>query len=271
MLADAVAAESYKFLRQRGGLFWGFCAVPLGMLVFRLAMDTWLGSSVRIEDGVDLGREILTGLNGGGSAFFHIFFIAGAVAIFSGEYRWETWRLLTPRNSRANLLGAKIIVYALACGLSLVALGLGQVLHACYAAMLGGGLTLPGANFPLVAAATFLVNWAELLVLGLFAGVVAIASRAMIGPLIAGICFSFAQLFSMIVVPPIDGRWRWLAAFPGRDSYLLRNWLTGDEIMQGLHVDPGIVLPAALFLLGWILLLGAAMLVRFQRQDLPRE
>jgi hypothetical protein len=28
MLADAAAAEAYKFLRQRGGLFWGFCAVP---------------------------------------------------------------------------------------------------------------------------------------------------------------------------------------------------------------------------------------------------
>jgi ABC-2 type transport system permease protein len=271
MLADALAAEAYKFLRQRGGLFWGFCAVPLGMLLVHFIGDTWMGRSVRLTDGIDLGRLILDGLNGGDSAFFHIFFIAGAVAIFSGEYRWETWRLLTPRNSRVNLFLAKVIVYATAAGLSLVALGLEYGLHGVYAGMLNGGLKLPGANFPLLALGIFLVNWAELLLLGLFAALIAVMSRAMIGPLIAGICFSFVQLFSMIPFPPWDGRLQYLAAFPGRAAYQLRYALTGEEIGPGMHVDLAIALPSALFLLAWILLLGAAALVRFQRQDLPRE
>ena len=271
MLADAVAAEAYKFLRQRGGLFWGFCAVPLGMLVFHLAMDTWMQGRVRFADAIDIGRQILQGLNGGGSAFFQIFFIAGAVAIFSGEYRFETWRLLTPRNSRFNLLSAKIIVYAAASGASLLALGLAYGLHGLYAGMLGGGLTWPAASFPLVALGIFLVNWAQLLVLGLFAALIAVASRAMIGPLIATIAFSFAQLFSMILFPPWDGRLELLAAFPGRAAYHLRALLTGDEIGPDLHADPALTLPAAFFLLGWIILLAAATLVRFQRQDLSRE
>lgn len=271
MLADAVAAEAYKFLRQRGGLFWGFCAVPLGMLVFHLGVDTWMSGRVRFSDAVDLGRQILEGLNGGSSAFFQIFFIAGAVAIFSGEYRYETWRLLTPRNSRINLLLAKFIVYAAASGLSLLALGLAYGLHGVYAGMLGGGLSWPPALFLPVGAGIFLVNWAQLLVLGLFAALVAVASRAMIGPLIAAISFSFAQLFSMIVFPPWDNRLHLLAAFPGRAVYHLRTWLTGEEMGPGIHADPGLVLPAALVLLGWIVLLGGAALARFQRQDLSRE
>ena len=70
MMADAIAAESYKFLRQRGGLFWGFCAVPLAMLAFHLGIDTWMHSRVPVPLRMDLGRQVLDGLNGGGSAFF---------------------------------------------------------------------------------------------------------------------------------------------------------------------------------------------------------
>jgi ABC-2 type transport system permease protein len=271
MLADAVAAESYKFLRQRGGLFWGFCAVPLGMLAFHLIGDTWLGRRIRLEGGVDLGRQILDGFNGGGSAFFQIFFIAGAVAIFSGEYRFETWRLLTPRNSRANLALAKMVVYAGGAAFSLLALGFVYGLHALYAGMLNGGLRLPGADFPLQATGIFLVNWAELLVLGLFAALIAIASRAMIGPLIATIAFSFAPLFSFIVFPPWDTRLHLLAAFPGRATFYLRTWITGQEIGPGFHAETAPALLSVLFLLGWIVLLAAAALLHFQRQDLTRE
>jgi hypothetical protein len=39
----------------------------------------------------------------------------------------------------------------------------------------------------------------------------------------------------------------------------------------GIMADPARVVPAAAFLAAWIALLGAAALVRFQRQDLPRE
>ncbi|HJR57604.1 MAG TPA: hypothetical protein VJ798_13590 [Rhizomicrobium sp.] len=273
MLADAVAAEAYKFLRQRGGLFWGFCAVPLGMLIFHLGVDTWMNSRISVPLHMDIGRQILNGLNGGGSAFFHIFFIAGATAIFSGEYRWETWRLLTPRNSRINLLAAKFMVYAIAAAISLLMLGVAYGVHGLYAGTLSGRITLPGADFPLLAAGTFLVNWAELLLLGAFTALVAVTTRANIGPLIAGICFSFAQSLasSPMVAPLWDNRLRWLALFPGRTTQYLRSLLGGEPIAPNLYSDPALLLPAILFLTGWILLLGGATLIRFQRQDLPRE
>ncbi len=271
MLADAVAAESYKFLRQRGGLFWGFCAVPLGMLLFNLMLDTWIGTRSALPVGLDLGRQVVQGLGLGGSAFFQIFFAAGAVSLFSGEYRWETWRLLTPRNSRANLMAAKFIVYAALTALSLLALGLGNALHTLYAGLLGAQVALPGGAFPLHALGTFLTSWAELLVLGAVAALLATATRAMIGPLIAAICFAFAQQMALMILGPADARLHWFAAFPGMSAWYVRAWITGEQIMPGVFAVASRALPGILFLLGWIALLGAAVLVRFQRQDLPRE
>ena len=62
MLADAVAAEFYKVLRQRGGLFWGFCAVPLGFLAFNLIFDTWVRSRIALPGALDMSRIVLDGL-----------------------------------------------------------------------------------------------------------------------------------------------------------------------------------------------------------------
>ena len=271
MLADAVAAEFYKFLRQKGGLFWGFCAVPLAVLLFNLGLDSWVASRSPLPVGLDLGNQVLRGVELGGNAIFQIFFIAGAVSLFAGEYRWETWRLLTPRNSRANLMLAKFTVYAVLAAFSLIALGLGGALHTLYAALLGAQMTLPGPAFPLLAAGILVTSWLELLVLGLVVALIAAASRAMIGPLIAAISFAFAQSMAMLILGPSEAPLRWFAAFPGMSAWYLRAWITGGEIAPGVFADPLRALPAPLFLLGWIGLLGAATLLRFQRQDLTRE
>src|SRR5581483_12138693 len=120
MLADAFAAELYKLLRNRSTWFWGFCAAPLGVLLFNLALDTYIKEHMHVLPGLDMGRQIVTALGLAGSSFVQIFFAAGAAAIFAGEYRWESWRLLTPRNSRVNLMAAKFLVYMLFCVFSLL-------------------------------------------------------------------------------------------------------------------------------------------------------
>ena len=38
---------------------------------------------------------------------FVMFVLIGAATIYAGDYRWETWRLISARNSRVNLLLAK--------------------------------------------------------------------------------------------------------------------------------------------------------------------
>ena len=271
MLADAFFAESYKFLRMRSTLFWGFGAAPLGYLLFNLALDTWLSLRLHMPAEGETGRAMVQALGLGGNAFFQIFFAAGASSLFAGEYRWETWRLLTPRNSRLNLLLAKFLVYAVASAATLVALAAAAVIHTVYAALLFGHMPTLGAGFAAPVAGVFLASWADVLVLGAFVAIIAIASRAANGALMAGICFAFAQGIAMALVHPWDAPLRWYAALPGMDAYLLRAWASGDAIAPGIFADPARVLPAALILLAWIVLLTGAALVRFQRQDLPRD
>jgi len=271
MLADAVAAEAYKFARQKGGLFWGFCAVPLAVLAFNLALDTWIATQTPVPVALDLGRQVVNALGLGGNNLFQIFFIAGAVAILSGEYRWETWRLLTPRNSRANLLTAKFIVYAILTAISLLALGAAGAAHTLYAALWGAQIALPGAAFPLQAIGTFLTSWGELLVLGFVAALIATLTRAMIGPLIATISFTFAQSMAMLVLGGATAKLHWFAVFPGLSAWYVRGWITGAEIAPGIYAEAARALPASLFVALWIVALAALSLAAFQRQDLTRE
>lgn len=271
MLADAIRAEAYKFLRNRGALFWGFCAPPMAFLFFNLALTTYLNMRMRLPESVDIGRQVLQALGLGGSSFFQIFFVAGAASLFASEYRWETWRLQTPRNSRFNLLLAKFTVYGGGVALSLLGLGLGAFLNAIYAAAFGAVPAAPGADFPLAATGVFLATWAELLVLGAFTALVAVASRAVIGALMAGICFSFAQGIAMAIIHPWEAPLRWLGALPSMDAYLLRAWITGQEIALGIAADPARALTAMAILAAWLLLAGGLALACFQRQDLPRE
>ncbi len=281
MLHDAIAAEGYKFRRDRRTFFWGFFAMPLGTLLFSLALDTYqmlhgYGAAMRISAGfagkLDVGTQVIQGLDLAGSSFFQIFYAAGAAALFAGEYRWETWRLLVPRNSRANLIGAKFAVYAMACAASLLALALGAMLATLYMSLLNGlAPRLPSIAFPMQLAGVFLASLAELLVLGAFTALAAIASRAMIGALLAGIFFSFAQGVAMLVVHPWDAPLRFFAYLPGLSATLLRAWASGQQIAPGVFADPARLLPAALFLLAWMAALAGAAIALFQAQDLPRE
>ncbi len=277
MLTDAIAAEGYKFLRNRSVLLWGFAFVPLAVLLFNLMLETYLGlHNSGIVGGrageVPLGPQILHGIGLAGSSFAQIFFVAGAAAIFAGEYRWETWRLLTPRNSRINLLAAKFAVYAMACAASLAGLGLGALLQTVYGAMLNGmTMAMPSAAFGGQLLGLFLATWAELLVVGVFTAAIAVAGRAMTGALLAGIFFSFAQGIAMAIVHPWEAPLRYFAMLPAMCAYLLRAWASGQQIAPGVFADPALLLPASGFLLLWIAAGGAVAAALFQAQDLPRE
>jgi ABC-2 type transport system permease protein len=283
MLADAVGSESYKLVRNYGALFWGFCAAPLGVLGFNLFFATYLAmrnsgvsTALRLSAGfagkIELGPQIIHGLSLGGSSFVQIFYITGAAALFAGEYRWETWRLLVPRNSRFNLLAAKFIVYALASAISLIGLGAVEALLGLYNSVLIGippaGLSL---GFAPEALNVFLASWAELLVMGAFTALVAVTTRSMMGALLTGIFFSFAQGVGMAVVHPWEAPLRDFAYLPSMSAYLLRAWASGSEIAPGVMADPAKLVPAALFLLAWIGLLAGAAAAWFQGQDLSRE
>jgi len=281
MISDAIAAETYKFWRNRNAVFWGFCLVPLAVLLFNLGLQTWLKlhhsgtmQAIMISAGhrptVNLGAQILHSLSLSGSSFAQIFYAVGAASLFASEYRWETWRLITPRNSRFNLWTAKYAVYAVACAASLIALVIVGVLHTLYGAVLtGASLTTPDWGIFSPALITFFSSWAELLILGALVGLVAAVSRAMIGALLAGVVFSFAQTIAMGFVRPWEAPLRDFAILPSMSAYVLRAWAAGQQIAPDVYTDK--VLPSVLFLVMWIVVVAGASIMLFQHQDLPRE
>ncbi len=281
MLADAIAAETYKFLRQRSTLFWGFCAVPLALLAWDMGLALWL----RLHAGgpltplsvlasaalrIDAGTQIVHVLQRGDTAFFKIFFALGGAGIFGNEYRWETWRLLTPRNSRSNLLAAKFAVYAMACAASLAAMALSAVLGLLFNTLLNGAPLDVKPDF-VPALGMFAISWTALMVLGTFVALVAMTTRATTGALLAGVVFCFVQAVLLSVLSPWTTALRYFALVPELPAEVLRGLLGGQQVAPGIAPDPTRLAPAILVLLGWILLMGGAAMVRFQRQDLPRE
>jgi ABC-2 type transport system permease protein len=282
MLADAIAAELYKFLRQRSTLFWGFCAVPLGLLAWNLGLDTyvWLhsggpitpmGALARINMRIDTGQQIANALQRADTAFFKIFFAVGAAGLFGNEYRWETWRLLTPRNSRVYLLLAKFAVYALACAASLLGLALAALAGAIWNAVLNRAPLAFAPGFLSPVLGMFAISWTALMVQGAFVAAVAVATRATTGALLAGVVFAFAQGIFSAILSPWESPLRTFALVPELPAEVLRGLLAGADIAPNPAPSADRLLLAIGVLAGWILLLSGAALVRFQRQDLTRE
>jgi ABC-2 type transport system permease protein len=282
MLADAISSELYKLWRNRSTLFWGFCSVPLGILAFNLVLDTWmklrsLGAVAAILTSagaykLDLGAQLEHSLSLGGSSLAQIFYVVGAASLFGSEYRWETWRLLTPRNSRANLLLAKVVTYGLMCALSLMGLAIVSIVLTIYESFLYGVMpTVPTANVLISATVIFVISLIELLIMGLLVALIAVGSRAMVAALFGGILFSLAQTIGMVLAHPWDAQLVHLALLPSLSAYLLRIWASHKEIAPNAYVDQQIVIPACVSLLSWVGVLTGATISVFQKQDLPRE
>jgi ABC-type transport system involved in multi-copper enzyme maturation permease subunit len=117
----------------------------------------------------------------------------------------------------------------------------------------------------------FAISWTGLLVLGAFVALVAVASRATTGALLAGVVFAFAQSIFLTILSPWDAPLRYFALVPELPAELLRGVLGGQPGASGLSPGPERLPLAMAVLAGWIAFLAGAALVRFQRQDLPRE
>lgn len=272
MLGDAIAAEAFRVRRNGGILFWGFAAVPMGALAFNLMLETWISLHMRLPVALDLGRQIIGGVGMTQSAFFQVFFAAAAASLFAADYRWETWRLITPRNSRANLILARFALYGAATAVSLALMGLAALVQCLYGALIGStALVPPQGPFLLPLLGTFLTGWCELMVLGGIVAVIAIAFRAALGALMTAMVFSFSQWLAMAMVHPWMAPLSWYVALPRLSAYVLRAWVTGQDLAPGIPVDGRQAAVATLSLLGWMLLLGGCAVGLFQRQELARE
>ncbi|WP_421737427.1 ABC transporter permease subunit [Caulobacter sp.] len=274
MLTDAIAAERFRLLRDRGALFWGFVFAPLAGFLLNIGGDLFVRFVIKRPfpgATIDLTGQVLKALDGGASVFPALFLMIGAAAILAGDYRWETWRLLTPRNSRPNLLLAKLIVVGEAVLWNLVLTAVLSLL----ASVIGAGInskaimiSATGAGLGQVAG-VFVITWLEAMTLVALAACISVVARSTMGAVVACIVIRFVQsiLAGALGAMNPEPTWKTLA-IPTYSADLLRHFVTSPS---HVGLDSGPVGAAFLVLLGWTALLAAGAVFLFQRQDLTRE
>jgi ABC-2 type transport system permease protein len=272
MLADAIAAERFRLSRDRVSLFWGFGFMPLITMLFSMAGDLFvrivLRRGVPGETTVDLANRAMGAVAGASGPITALFLLIGAAAIFAGDYRWETWRLVTPRNSRINLLAAKLIVFGEAAAWSLLLTAITSVFAGLFASIVGHA-TLVGPSvgpaFVGQYAGVVLVTWLEVLLIGGLAALIGVITRSTLGAVIAGLVVVFVQSTLAATLQATTWKSLLIPAYTGR---VLKTFVTAPVEARS---DAGMAGLALALLLVWFVVLAGGAVVLFRRQDLTKE
>jgi ABC-2 type transport system permease protein len=275
MLADAIAAERFRLLRDRSALFWGFCFAPLVGFLLSVGGDLFLRNVIKKPmPGVTVGLvdQVIKALSGGASTFGALFLMIGAAAVLASDYRWETWRLLTPRNTRQNLLLAKLVVVGEAMFWSLLL----TALLSAFAAVIGSAINGKALAFSMFDRNLFdvigvlAITWLEAMTLAALAACVGVLSRSTMGVVIACLGVRFVQTVlasSLRLMEQGQPSWK-LLALPAFDADLLRASLLDPGQLGAASGSAGAALAV---LAAWVAILAAGAVFLFRRQDLTKE
>jgi ABC-2 type transport system permease protein len=292
MLADAVLAESYRLLRSRTTWFWSVLFVPLLMLVVAVIGNTTLkmmaaGAASRPPEevppqvqlalnpqAVDLGARIVEAAGDLANPMVLLFVLIGAATLYAGDYRWETWRLISARNGRTNLILGKVGTLK---ALTLVAMAavfvaaLGQALIKAAILGLPISFSFDGGDAGQTLALFLLSFWriVQFTMLGLLA---AVLTRSLLAALFVPLVIGVAQGFSPILMSQFG-------VGPDHPVVLLINPGGAVDIVKALlgggtaaAMLPASAAPVAFVSLAlWMFLPLVAALVWFGRQDLSKE
>lgn len=290
MLADAVRAEGYRLSKNRTALFWSLAFVPLASLALGVIGTMFMkGAQEKITGDGDLPPQLMELLSNAPVNIAEVmvkiagevanppvllFVLIGVAALYAGDYRWETWRLISARNSRANLLLGKVTVagfIAFAAMVFMLATGLADAV--VRAAVFGRplGLSVSGEMIGDFLARGGL-SWLRIMQFTMFGLLTAVTTRSLLAtlfvPLVVGVAQALApQLLLQAGVAPTD--WLSMLLNPGEGVSNLQAVVSpsaGDPPLTGLLLLKSWV-SAALWTLGPL----ALALLWFQRQDLSKE
>lgn len=287
MLADAIRAETWRLVHNRTTVFWSALFLPVIGVVMAVIGNTVMKSgAARMTVQGDVPPQLAQMLTGGPVRVIEeiissvgemanpavlLFMLIGAAALYSGDYRWETWRLISARNSRTNLILGKVATLGLLALAAMIALLAGEIAEVFIKAMI---LERPvswvvDANAAGRFAALFGLSWLAIMQFTLVALLAAVTTRSLLAAMFVPIVVGAVQTLSpqglaaMGIEPDA-----WIAVLinPGLGFSLLQAWVSGAS---GL---PDQAVMKALATVGlWLVWPLAAALALFQRQDLSKE
>jgi ABC-2 type transport system permease protein len=290
MLVDAIRAEGFRLSRNRTALFWSLAFVPiLSVAIGALTSFVLKGSETRILGDEKMPEELKAALAGGtldmadalvtaagnlANPLVLLFVLIGAATLYAGDYRWETWRLITARNSRINLLLAKLAVVAVlaltAMGFMLVASLIENLIKAAvFERSLTFALTGEMAGQFLGFAALSGLRILQFAMMGMLAAVV---TRSLLAALFVPLVFGIAQFFSPQMLGPMGvmpDAWLSVLVNPGAATDAIQAAIAGG--VRAAALPDGLLLKAWVSLTLWTLVPLAGALAGFRRQDLSKE
>ena len=285
MLADAIRSETYRLSKNRTAVFWSVLFVPImGILLATLGFVVAKANEVKLAGKLppelmkggplDLGMTLVKSAGDFANPAILMFVLIGAATIYAGDYRWETWRLISARNTRPNLLTGKVVVVALLMVLATVAALVSDVIASLIqAAVFGRPVTFSmtgaaAADFGLLA----LSSWARILQFTMLGLLGAVLTRSLLAALFAPLVIGIAQLFLPQILLPMgvttDG-WLLYLLSPGIATDLLKAAIQGGA--AAAELPDHAVLKGVISLALWIGVPFAAAVIWFNRQDLSKE
>lgn len=290
MLVDAIRAEGFRLSKNRTALFWSLLFVPIISLAIGAVTNFVLkGSETKIlgdekmpaelkaalgRGTLDMADALVTAAGNLANPLVLLFVLIGAATLYAGDYRWETWRLISARNSRVNLLLAKLVVVAV---LALAAMGsmlLGSVLeNLIKAAVFERTLT-----FALTGEAAgrfvgfFGLSWLRIIQFAMMGMLAAVVTRSLLAALFVPLVFGVAQFFTPQMLGPMGvmpDAWLSILVNPGASIDAIQATIAGGE--RAAALPDGLLLKAWVSVSLWTLVPLAGALAWFRKQDLSKE
>lgn len=292
MLADAIRSETYRFTRNRMAVFWSILFVPVLFLAIGTAVQfftkarmaemaealppemTTEGGPLAASGPLDLGQGLLSQAADFANPIVMLFVLIGAAIVYAGDYRWETWRLTSARNTRINLVMGKV---ALVFGVVLAALTtwlvFGMFGELIKAAIFARPLTFEfGGEQAGQMAGLIAVTVTRVMQFAMIGLLAAVMTRSLLAALFVPMVVAIGQFFLMQSLPL-------LAWSPGDlHAQLLIPGLSHDSLKTLIQGGPdaaaspeGLAGKAIAGLSLWTIVPLAAALVWFSRQDLSKE
>lgn len=284
MLIDAIRAEGYRVTKNRVQLFLGVLFTPLlfalGGIAFHIftkgkgdEMAAKAGLNVAAAAPVNMADALGFGASYAANGVLMIFVLIVAAGIYAGDYRWETWRLISARNDRISLILGKVgVVKLIALAATAAFLIASLVFFAAQAIVyqrpmifsLDGGHT---GQFGLL----WLLAWVRVVQFTLIALLTAVMSRSMMAALFVPWALGFVQSIlgqAMGMFGWEPHMWAPLLLLPGLDYDTLKMAI----VQGGAPAAAAESTMRALVGLGlWTVIPLAGALAWFQRQDLSKE
>lgn len=292
MLVDAIRAERFRLSKNRTALFWSVVFVPVITIAIGAITQFVLKANeakllaakdtppelremmLRASGELDLAQGLVQAAGTLANPMVLLFVLIGAATIYAGDYRWETWRLISARNSRSNLLLGKLGVVA---GLALLAM-----LFMLVAAVIENVIRAAIFDRSIVFGATgeafgqFLgqsaLSWLRIVQFTMMGMLAATVTRSLLAALFVPLVVGVAQFFSPNMLAPMGfapDAWLSILVNPGASVDAISAAIAGGE--RAADLADGIVVKAWISLGLWTLLPLAGALAWFRRQDLSKE